>query len=56
MDEELDSLVQRYALQRDINLGERLGFGVHGTVFAAEDNTKPGFFAVKFQSRQYFLS
>ena len=25
-----------------------MGFGIHGTVFAAQDNTKPGFFAVKF--------
>ena len=25
-----------------------MGYGVHGTVFAAEANTKPGFFAVKF--------
>lgn len=48
MDEDLDSLAQRYALRRNIKLGERLGFGIHGTVFAAEDNTKPGFFAVKF--------
>jgi len=48
MDEDLDNLAQRYALKRNINLGERLGFGVHGTVFAAQDNTKPGFFAVKF--------
>jgi hypothetical protein len=48
MDEDLDSLAQRYALRRNIKLGERLGFGVHGTVFAAEANTKPGFFAVKF--------
>ena len=43
-----DSLAQRYALRRNIKLGERLGFGIHGTVFAVEDNTKPGFFAVKF--------
>ena len=48
MDEELDSLAQRYVLTRNIKLGERLGFGVHGNVFAAQDNTKPGFFAVKF--------
>jgi RIO-like serine/threonine protein kinase len=48
MDEDLNSLAQRYALRRNIKLGERLGFGIHGIVFAAEDNTKPGFFAVKF--------
>ena len=52
MDEELDSLFQRYASKRNIKLGERLGFGVHGTVFAAQDNTKPGFFAVKFHREQ----
>ena len=52
MDEDLDSLAQRYALKRNIKLGERLGFGVHGTVFAAQDKTKPGFFAVKFHLEQ----
>lgn len=52
MDEDLDSLAQRYALRRNIKLGERLGFGIHGTVFAAEDNTKPGFFAVKFHREE----
>ena len=52
MDEHLDSLTQRYALRRNIKLGERLGFGIHGTVFAAQDNTKPGFFAVKFHREQ----
>lgn len=52
MDEELDSLVQRYALKHNTKLSERLGFGVHGTVFAFEDNTKPGFFAVKFHLEQ----
>ena len=51
MDEDLDSLAQRYAIRRNIKLGERLGFGVHGAVFAAEDNTKPGFLAVKNRSR-----
>ena len=29
-----------------------MGFGIHGTVLAAEDNTKPGFFAVKFHREQ----
>ena len=38
MDEDLDSLAQRYALRRNIKLGERLGFGIHGIVFAAQDN------------------
>jgi hypothetical protein len=48
MDEELEDLVQRYAIRRHITPGDRLGFGIHGTVFAAVDNKKPGFFAVKF--------
>ena len=48
MDEELDNLARRYALTRHITLGERLGFGIHGIVFAAQDNAKPGFLAVKF--------
>ena len=52
MDEHLDSLAQRCALRRNIKLGERLGFGIHGIVFAAEDNTKPGFFAVKFHREE----
>jgi hypothetical protein len=58
MDEDLDSLAQRYALIRNIKLGERLGFGIHGTVFVAEDNTKPGFlrsmhFTKGFQSENF---
>ena len=40
MDEKLDNLARRYALTRRITLGERLGFGVHGIVFVAEDNFK----------------
>ena len=48
MDEELEYLARQYALRRNITLGDRLGFGIHGTVFAAVDNKKPGFFAVKF--------
>jgi len=52
MDEDLNKLARRYALRRNIKLGERLGFGIHGTVFTAEDNTKPGFFAVKFHREE----
>lgn len=53
MEEDLVSLAQRYALTRNIELCERLGFGVHGTVFAVKDNTNPGFFAVKFHLEQH---
>jgi hypothetical protein len=42
MDEELDNLARRYALTRRITLGERLGFGIHGIVFAAQDNARNG--------------
>ena len=52
MDEELENLAQRYALKRNITPGDRLGFGIHGTVFAAVDNKKPGFFAVKFHREE----
>src|SRR5207244_2850744 len=48
MDEELNNVARQYALMRGITLGEQLGFGIHGIVIAAEDNAKPGFFAVKF--------
>jgi hypothetical protein len=50
MDEDLDSFAQQYAVRRNIKLGERLGFGIHGTVLAAQDDTKPGFFAVKLSA------
>ena len=40
MDEELDDLAQRYGHRRNITLHERLGFGVHGTVLAAEDKAE----------------
>lgn len=48
MNEEFDNLALQYALTRGITLRERLGFGIHGIVFAAEDKAKPGFLAVKF--------
>ena len=48
MDEELYNLAGRYALTRRVTLGEGLGFGIRGIVFAAGDNAKPGFLAVKF--------
>ena len=48
MDLDLESLAQQYALKRNIKLGERLGFGIYGIVFAAQDNRKPAFFAVRW--------
>jgi hypothetical protein len=35
MDEELVNLARQYALTRGITLHKRLGFGIHGIVFAA---------------------
>lgn len=52
MDEQLENLARQYALSRGIILRERLGFGIHGIVFAAEDKIKPGFLAVKFHREQ----
>lgn len=50
--DDLDNLAERYAALRGITLRERLGYGIHGIVFAAEDNAKPGFFALKFHREQ----
>jgi hypothetical protein len=36
-----------YALQRELHLAERLGFGIHGIVFVAENNAKAGKTAIK---------
>jgi len=38
---------QAYASQHQLRLAERLGFGIHGIVFVAENNTKPGKTAIK---------
>lgn len=47
-----DILIQNalaYATEHQLMLRERLGFGVHGIVFVAEDNAKGGNTAVKVQ-------
>jgi hypothetical protein len=38
---------QFYAALHGLRLGERLGFGIHGTIFVAENNSKAGKTAVK---------
>jgi hypothetical protein len=38
---------QAYALRRGLRIAERLGFGIHGVIFVAENNTKAGKTAVK---------
>lgn len=38
---------QSYARRHHLQLAERLGFGIHGIIFVAEDNTKAGKTAIK---------
>ena len=45
-----DALIQNalaYASQHDLELAERLGFGVHGIIFVAGNKSKGGRTAVK---------
>jgi len=45
-----DILIQKaraYAALNQLSLAERLGFGIHGMVFVAENNSKPGKTAIK---------
>src|SRR5579859_5940070 len=45
-----DVLIQNartYATEHQLCLAERLGFGIHGIIFVAENNTKPGKTAIK---------
>jgi hypothetical protein len=39
--------MHEYARRRDLVVGARLGFGVHGSVFSAESQTKEGLWALK---------
>ncbi|MCI0748904.1 MAG: hypothetical protein L0Y58_26155 [Verrucomicrobia subdivision 3 bacterium] len=47
MEELLIQNARTYAAQHQLRLAERLGFGIHGIVFVAENNTKAGKTAVK---------
>ena len=47
MEELLIQNARTYAAQHQLCLAERLGFGIHGIVFVAENNTKAGKTAVK---------
>ena len=47
MEEILIQNSRTYAAQHQLCLAERLGFGIHGIVFVAENNTKAGKTAVK---------
>jgi hypothetical protein len=48
MDEELLEKASRYAEERGLHLRRRLGFGIHGIVFEAEDQRNHGRLAVKW--------
>jgi len=51
VDEDLIARAQRYARRHKAVLRDRLGFGIHGIVYAAQRNRKPGRSALKFHSR-----
>ena len=47
MDEVLIQNARAYASRHRLQLAERLGFGIHGIIFVAEDNSKAGKTALK---------
>jgi hypothetical protein len=47
MDQLLTQHAETYARQRQLQLAERLGHGIHGIVYAAERNAEPGNVAIK---------
>jgi hypothetical protein len=47
MEKALIRNARAYALRHQLQLAERLGFGIHGIIFVAEDNSKVGKTAVK---------
>jgi hypothetical protein len=49
---ELVRRAQEYCQRNGLSLGEQLGFGVHGIVFATESQTKGGPTAIKVHERQ----
>ena len=42
MEEILIQNAQTFASQHQLQLAERLGFGIHGIIFVAEDKSKAG--------------
>jgi hypothetical protein len=54
-DELLIQHAQRYAAPRNLQLAERLGFGIHGIVYVTEIKTKPGKRAIKALREQEFF-
>ena len=47
MDEDIIRNAQLYASVKKLHLAERLGFGIHGIIFATERKTFPGNAAIK---------
>lgn len=47
MEETLLQNARAYASRHQLQLAERLGFGIHGIIFVAEDNSKAGKTAIK---------
>lgn len=56
MDEDIIENAETYAARRDSRLAGRLGFGIHGIVFAVEGNGHPGAAALKvhYSAEPYF--
>ena len=56
MEQELIEHAAAYASRNQLRLAERLGFGIHGIILVAEDNSKVGKTAVKaHRSREPYL-
>ena len=47
MESELILNAEAYAARHQLRLAERLGFGIHGIIFVAEDNSRVGKTAIK---------
>ena len=52
MDGDMIDKAETYASRRDRHVTGRLGFGIHGTVFALEGNVHPGAAALKVHEAQ----
>jgi len=52
MDEDIVERADAYSLRRDCHLAGRLGFGIHGIVFAIESNAHPGIAALKIHNAE----
>ena len=50
MEEILIQNAQTFASQHQLQLAERLGFGIHGIIFVAEDKSKAGKTALKVRA------